>query len=369
MRLLVFNLRMDADDGVLGFTTDWVNALAARCEHVYVVTLQSGAIRVADNVEVFSVGKERGCGKLAMLANLYRLVFRIVRRGRIDAVFAHMNYLFALLASPILKFFGKPIVLWFAHGSVPLLLRPTAWAVDRIVASSASGFQLRTSKLTVIGQGIDTDRFVPTIRQRGDVHRLLTLGRISRIKRIEMVIDAMATLKRTAPQLNLQCDLIGDPLNEDGVVYRRELSDRISRHGLDDQIRLLPGVPFFEAHKAMATADLFINSADTDSVDKTVLEALSCGVPVITSNAAFVEIFPAALKATSLVPKHDVDALARAIQTVCELPPEARSDLERIGRKMVVDDHSLGALADKIIREVRLAVRPPGPASQDGTTC
>lgn len=369
MRLLIFNLKMDADDGVLGFTTDWVNSLAARCEHVYVITLQSGAIRVADNVEVFSIGKERGCGKLTMLANLYRLIWRVLRQGRIDAAFAHMNYMFALLAAPLLKLFGKPIVLWYAHGSIPFLLRPTEWAVDRIVASSRSGFRLRTSKLTVIGQGIDTDRFTPAGPARETVTRLLTLGRISRIKRLELVIDAIARLKRTAPQLILQCELVGDPLSPDCWTYQQELADRIAQQGVPDRVRLLPGIPFHKAHEAMAQADLFINSADTDSVDKTVLEALSCGVPVITSNAAFVEIFPPALKVTGLVPKNDVDALARAIQTFCELPQYARADLARLGRKMVVDDHSLGSLADKIMRELRLAARLPSAASQDGTRC
>lgn len=360
MRLLIFNLRMDADDGVLGFTTDWVNALAARCERVVVITMEAGAIRVADNVEVFSVGKEQGYGKLRMLARLYSLTWGVLRSGRIDAVFAHMNYLFALLTSPMLKIFRKPVTLWFAHGSKPLLLRPTVWISDRIVASSAGGFQLKTSKLRLIGQGIDTDRFVPAVQRRtGAEKRLLTLGRISRIKRIEMVIDAIASLKLSAPHLILKCDLVGEPLTDDGFAYQSELADRIKRLGLDDDVCLLPGVPFHSAHEVMNSADLFINSADTDSVDKTVLEALSCGVPVVTSNAAFIDILPDVLKATSLVPKNDVDALARAIQTVCELTPDALSNLQKFGRQTVVDDHSLGSLADRIMKELREVARLP----------
>jgi len=32
MRLLLFNLAVDADDPVFGFTSVWINALARRCE-------------------------------------------------------------------------------------------------------------------------------------------------------------------------------------------------------------------------------------------------------------------------------------------------------------------------------------------------
>ncbi|MBL8145083.1 MAG: hypothetical protein JNL34_01745, partial [Anaerolineae bacterium] len=59
-RLLVFNLATDADDPVLGFTTVWVNRLAAHYEAVDVITMRVGRLDVAGNVHVWSVGKERG---------------------------------------------------------------------------------------------------------------------------------------------------------------------------------------------------------------------------------------------------------------------------------------------------------------------
>ena len=354
MKLLVFNLRTDADDGVLGFTTDWLNALADRCEAVFVVSTEVGAVRVRSNVQVFGIGKEEGAGKLGRFLNLYRITSSILRHKRVDACFAHMNYLFPLRTSPLLKLSGVPIMTWYAHGSTPPLLYPATLISDRMVSSSPSGFRLKTRKLRIIGQGVDTDRFVPVTHHAPDGPiRVLTLGRISRIKRLEVVIDAMAQLRELAPHLDLRCELVGDPLTDDGRAYKRELETRITERGLQDRVRLISGVPFHRAHQVIAEADVFVNSGDTDSVDKTVLEALSCGVPVLTSNAAFTQILPPPMHALSLVPKNDFGALALGIQQICELTPEERFHHTAMGRQMVVQQHSLGSLADKIMAELR----------------
>jgi mannosyltransferase len=162
----------------------------------------------------------------------------------------------------------------------------------------------------------------------------------------------MSQLSRIAPDLDLRCDLVGDPINADGEAYLQELNALIASRGLQDKIRLAPGIPFQRAHEAIAEADIFVNTADTDSVDKAVLEALSCGVPVITSNAAFQEILPENMHSASLVPKNDVDALARAIRDMCLLSLEHRNALAAMGRRLVVERHSLQSLADRIMSEL-----------------
>lgn len=351
-RLILFNLRTDAEDGVLGFTTDWINALADRVESIDVLSTEVGRLAVRPNVTVRGIGRDRGAGKLEQLFNLWFETWKVLRTRRIDGCFAHMNFLFPLLTSPLLKLHGLPIVIWYAHGSVPPLLKYATFIADRMVASSPSGFQLPTPKLRIIGQGIDVDRFAPAAREPREGYRLLTLGRISRVKRLEMVVDAVALLRRLEPTLDIRCELVGAPLNNDGRDYQDELEARIAAAGLADRVRILPGVPFHRAHQVVAQADLFVNSGDTDSVDKTVLEALSCGVPVVTSNAAFLQILPVELHPVSSVPKNDVEALASAIVRHVAMTPGERAELAARGRRLVVEEHSIGALADKILAQL-----------------
>lgn len=354
MNLLIFNLRMDAKHGPLGFTTDWVNALSHSFDRVWVITMVAGELRVAPNVTVISLGQELGHSRFVRARIFYRELGRLLRTERIDACFAHMNHLFAVLAWPLLKLKRIPILLWYAHKSVTPMLRLAERLVDGVVTSSSSGFQLESSKVKVIGQGIDTDRFAPGPRDFGDRPiRLLTIGRISPIKRNEVAIQALGLLRDLAPGRRFQLILVGDPLTDLDRDYLAGLKVEAERLSVIDSIDFRGGVPFDRVEETFCEADIFLNSGDTDSVDKAVLEALSTGVPTITSNFAFKDILPASMHEVCLAPKHDPAALARAVLRIIDMEPAEREQLSQAGRALVVQEHSLVSLARKIEGELR----------------
>jgi glycosyltransferase involved in cell wall biosynthesis len=352
VNILIFNLRLDADDGVLGFTTDWVNALARRCDQVVVITMAMGSLRLEPNVTAFSVGLEKGRGRARRVIAFYALLWKVLRERRINVCFAHMNSVFAVLGAPLLKAFGVPTLLWYAHKSVTPTLRVAEKVVDAAVTSSASGFQLPSRKLTIIGQGIDTDRFTPAseLPAVGEPLRLLSFGRISRVKRIEIVLEALSLLRANEPGLEFGCRIVGDPPNADGQAYLSELQARTRALCLEREVRFERGIPYHQAHDVFIQADVFLNPGDTDSVDKTGLEAMSCGVPMITSNIAFKDILPAEMQPPSIVPKNDPEALAVAITNMAKWSGEERRAFGLRGRAMVVAEHSIDSLADKLMR-------------------
>ena len=91
MRLLLFNLATDREDPILGFTTRWICALAQRVESIHVITMTSGRVDVPDNVEVYSVGKERGYSEARRVIEFYRLLVRVLRKNRIDVCFSNVH--------------------------------------------------------------------------------------------------------------------------------------------------------------------------------------------------------------------------------------------------------------------------------------
>lgn len=123
MRLLLFNLATDLDDPILGFTGRWICALAARVEVIHVITMRVGKVEVPQNVRVYSVGKEKGYSEPRRAAAFYRQLLRIVRQERIDMCFSHMMPLFTILAAPVLKGKGIPIITWYAHRQVTCTLK------------------------------------------------------------------------------------------------------------------------------------------------------------------------------------------------------------------------------------------------------
>ena len=97
MRLLVFNLATDADDPILGFTTRWIRALAARVDFIQVITMRMGKLDLPDNVQVHSLGKEKGYSEARRLREFYKILARILREDRVDVCFSHMNPLLPFL--------------------------------------------------------------------------------------------------------------------------------------------------------------------------------------------------------------------------------------------------------------------------------
>lgn len=353
MNLLVFNLRTDADDSVLGFTTDWINALAARCNRVVVVTMMAGRIAVADNVKVYSVGKEKGYSEPRRLLEFYRLLGKVLREEKINACFAHMMPLFAVLGWPLLKKRGIPIVLWYTHSHVPPLLRLATFLVDRVVSASPSGFRIATNKVSFIGHGIDVERFLPVSQRKPDTQKLtfLTVGRISPVKRLEVPLKALCLLPEGIRQ-RIKLRYIGDPLDDDGYRYAAELRQIVETLGLDHSVQFEPALPFHCVQNAYQSVDIFINTSDTDSIDKTVLEAMSCGVPIITSNVAFVDVLGPELSRDWLIPKNDARVLALRLQSLVEMSRDERRVLGLQLRDIVVSDHSLPTLAGRLLKVI-----------------
>jgi glycosyltransferase involved in cell wall biosynthesis len=183
LRVLMITQKVDLDDDVLGFTHVWVNRLAERVAQLHVLALGVGRHELHDNITLYSMGKERGAGRLRRFVNFNRIVAPLVLRRQVDLVFVHMAPLYAILAAPWTKLARVPIVLWYAHGYVSRKLRVAHWLVDRVVSSTPEGFCLPSEKLVVVGQGIDTGVFKPVEGpQPKRPFTVLSVGRIHRSK-------------------------------------------------------------------------------------------------------------------------------------------------------------------------------------------
>jgi hypothetical protein len=118
LRVLMITQKVDLDDDVLGFTHTWVNELAERVAHLHVLALLVGRCELRDNVMLYSMGKERGAGRLRRFLKFNRVVAPLMLRRQVDVVFVHMVPLYALLAALWTKLARVPMVLWYAHGHV-----------------------------------------------------------------------------------------------------------------------------------------------------------------------------------------------------------------------------------------------------------
>lgn len=348
MRLLVFNLATDLDDPILGFTTSWINAIARKVDHIDVITMRSGRIGTDDSVNVFSLGKEKQHGKLRRFFEFYRHLIHIFKAGQIDACFSHMNPLFTVLAAPILKAKGIPTITWYAHPSITPTLKLAHLLSDRMIASVATAYPHKKDKLVVVGQGIDTNIFVPleSVEERQE-RIILCAGRISPVKDHPTLLKAVALMKQRE-NIPLKLLIVGSAPNREGEKYAQELHELTERLGIQDIVQFIDGVPMEDLPFWYQQCDVHVNLTPTGFGDKVAWEAMSCGKPCILANEGFKETL--GIYADSLTFQHGCfTELADRLSWLLSQEEKVRISIGMYLRRQVVDMHSLENLSLNIV--------------------
>lgn len=337
MKLLMITRKVDRLDALAGFTFEWVAALASSVEKLTVITWQrSSSDGLPSNVELISL---RG-GKFGKVISLQLLLLRSLRQ--VDGVFCHMNPEYTILAGLLTRLYRKRLVSWYTHKAKTWRRMLMEVCTHRIVTASAESFRdpLFPSKVAIIGHGIDTDLFRPGTRSISKSFNIITVGRISPSKQYEVMIEALASL----PDQNVELHIIGDVILDAQRAYLEQLKNVVKKKKLESKVIFHGWVPHRDTARYYQEADLFINLSTTGSLDKAVLEAMSAGCMVLTSNEAFRTVLPA-----ECVIEADPRALAKAIEWAIALSSEQRKRLTERLRNIVVDQHALDTLGRRIL--------------------
>ena len=332
MNLLICTQKIDKDDPILGFFHRWVEEFAKHCEQVIVVCLQKGEYNLPNNVKVLSLGKEEGHSKIKYLFNFYKYIWQ--ERKNYDSVFVHMNQIYVILGGLLWKLLNKKIGLWYAHGHVPFTLFWAEKLSNIIFTSTASGFNLPSKKLRIMGQGIDINFFSPAAIKPLPGLQLITTGRLSPVKNIEVLLEAV---KQVVSRKNLKLLIIGGPGSTKDEPYINKLKSLVKEYKIESQVEFLGPKKQEELLSYLQQANLFVSASQTGSVDKAILEAMSCGVPVFLANPRL------PLKNVSLY-KNSEDLT----ELILDFSSEKNSP--EIIRQEVVENHSLTNLVTKFIK-------------------
>lgn len=355
MRLLLITQKVDRDDWVLGFVHTWLERLAARAERLDVLAGRTGRFALPPNVRVFSLRGRTGASRAQLLLRWHALMRRLMAAGQ-DAVLAHMCPHYAILAAPYARLAGVPLGLWYTHRSVDWRLRLAHALVDVVLTASRESFRLPSQKVRILGHGIDTAAFSPGPAPEGPPV-VLSAGRISPAKGHDVVLDAAARLITRAGVPPFEVQIAGEVHVAADAAYRARLEARTAQPDLAGRVRWLGAVPYVRMPAAYRSATVFVNCSDTGSLDKTVLEAMACGTPVLTSNEAFAALLreerlgrlPAGLDGSLTFPRRDVVTLAEKLAALLALDAASRAALGTRLRRIVVEAHDLDVLAQRIV--------------------
>ena len=133
--------------------------------------------------------------------------------------------------------------------------------------------------IRVLPLGIDTSLFQPKFSlERKPTHdfQLLYVGRLSRLKRIEIALETISFLKKN--NLNVKLNLIGFTSD---IEYKTELITLINELGIQQEVNFLGAKQQSELVAHYQQADLLLLPSEHESFGMVMVEAMACGTGVI----------------------------------------------------------------------------------------
>jgi len=301
--------------------------------------------------------------------SIRRQVRQVVERDRIDVILGTWAYPDGYAAYLVARDLGIPCVIK-AHGTdineyiesrtrrkmIVHALNGSAKvvAVSRALKNKMAEAGVAGDRIEVIYNGVDRQTFRPIDRQTAcsrvglepGVKRVLFVGNLKPVKGLEYLIDAMAGLAAHGSPPHLH--IVGYGLLESS------LKERVSHKRLEGKVH-------FEGERDHAELPTWLNACDvlclpsiSEGVPNVVLEALSCGTPVVASNVGGIPEIVTGDEAGILVEPRRPRQIAEAIRRVLD------SDWDKDSVSRLTEGFDWEESASKLRRVLDAAAHPDG---------
>jgi glycosyltransferase involved in cell wall biosynthesis len=251
---------------------------------------------------------------------------------------------------------GVPII-WHVHDLLPrhpfsslirffvLLLPPVRMVVvskvaeDKLRGSLLRWFSKRIS-VSVVHNAIDLEKLGTTRHESNALHKELRLragdpligivGNLSPVKGQLELITAFAEVLKQIPNAALL--IVGSAIFNRGEGYQEKLVTQAKALGIGNRVRFLGQRS--DVLAIMRSLDLLVLNSTSEAFPLTVLEALACGAPLLSTAVGGVPELITDGTHGSLIPAGDQSKLTKAIVSLIE-QPELRARLATNGRRHV----------------------------------
>ncbi|GHZ64987.1 4-alpha-N-acetylgalactosaminyltransferase [Vibrio cholerae] len=237
----------------------------------------------AKGIVVETLGMKRG--KISLGA--FFRYFKLIREFKPDIVHSHMIH--ANIFSRIFRFFHKAPLINTAHnvyeGSKLLesFLRATNYLCDHFTQVSDEGLKrYSVQNLLPDGNGAVMKNCVntPSDIEPANVRELFNIAcdgfLFINVGRLECVKNHMLLLDAISEKENVYCLIIGDGYLKNDIIRR------INELGLENRVFLLGKRD--DIYSLMAASDCFIMTSNYEGFPISILEAISCSLPVISTD-------------------------------------------------------------------------------------
>lgn len=267
-----------------------------------------------------------------MAIGSYLTMRRLKREFGFDLIDAHFGYPDGHAASLLARWFGLPLTITL-RGSEKTYAETTAFRkrivaglnqAAKVIGVSDSLRQLAVrlgipaAKTLAIGNAVDCQRFHPVdrheARNRFGLDEadpvLVSVGWLIERKGFHRVIEVLPDLVRQYPRLRYL--IVGGATGADNM--EAQLRQQVTDLGLEEHVRFLGSMQPDDLKWPLSAADLFVLATRREGWANVFLEAMACGLPVVTTDVDGNPEVVCKPELGSIVPFGDASALAQALR-------------------------------------------------------
>tara|TARA_R110002049_G_scaffold53223_8_gene148999 strand:- start:384 stop:1463 length:1080 start_codon:yes stop_codon:yes gene_type:complete len=287
-----------------------------------------------------AVGKVKGLRALFRILPYLWRVWRMA--GRVDVIhlMANSGWSWQLFAAPVI-WIGwlrrKPVLVNYRGGEAREYLQASARWVKPTLARAAqlvvpSGFLRQVFSdfgvaAAVIPNIIDLTLFTPASEPPSDTAFTLAVTRnLEPIYGLDTALRALSLARKTVPTLQLRIAGSGP--------QGAELERLVETLGLGDAVAFLGRLDRAQVVELYHSSHAMLNPSRVDNMPNSVLEALACGLPVISTDVGGVPYIVEDEQTALLVPRDDAPAMAQAMIRLYS-DSSLRCQLREQGRRTV----------------------------------
>ena len=295
------------------------------------------------------------------------LATTIARRRRYSVaqvdVFSGPAFVWAEAVVAVLRLLRCPVVLTLHGGNLPSFAARNSGRVERLLGSAvtvtAPSYYLKEQlsryrpNVRVLPNGLDLALY-PVVKRKQAAPRLIWVRALHRIYNPVLAVDVVSRLARSFPDITLH--MVG-PDKGDGSG--EALAGHINELGMQGRVSVMGSIKKRDVPAALQWGDVFLNTTNIDNTPVTVLEAMACGLCVVTTNVGGLPYLLEDEKDALLVPPGDPEAMAAAVTRVLT-EPDLANRLSVEGRKKAEGFDSQWILHEwEALLEDAGAFRPP----------
>ncbi|MFO1257172.1 MAG: glycosyltransferase family 4 protein [Gammaproteobacteria bacterium] len=268
--------------------------------------------------------------QIPYLRAVYRLyfycwaLFKIPDEYQLWHIFSNSGlswFLFSLPPVFIAKLRRKDVIINYRGGGADQFLKRWCFAVKQVIIWTnglivpsdylKSIFAKYQIEARVVPNVIDETKFYPrthsnfqTLNTKAEIVLSITRN-LEPIYGVDVAIKSFFEAKKLIPQLKLK-------IAGEGVAFQ-DLKRIVQNLGLENDVDFLGRLSQSEMLNLYQTTDLLINPSLVDNMPNSLLEAMACALPIITSNAGGIPYMVDHLKSAWIVPAGDINLLTEAI--------------------------------------------------------